>query len=299
AVKTNDDGRQRQKLTITNFDREAQVRSLASLKRKREKEKLKAMGIQQPREKIAREVTIPEAITIQELSNRMAERAVDLIKYLMQQGAMDKITDVLDADTAELIVQEFGHTPKRVSEADVEIGFVGEKDVDDSSLEMRAPVVTIMGHVDHGKTSLLDAIRSTNVVAGEAGGITQHIGAYQVTAPSGGKVTFIDTPGHAAFTAMRARRAKVTALVVHAVAADDGVMPQTVEAINHAKAAKVPMIVAINKIDKPDAKPERVRTELLQHEVQVESLGGDVLDVEVSATKKLHLDKLLETISLQ
>ncbi|CAA2143605.1 translation initiation factor IF-2 [Hyphomicrobium sp. ghe19] len=299
AVKVQDDGRQRQKLTITNFDREAQVRSLASLKRKREKEKLKAMGIQQTREKISREVIIPEAITIQELSNRMAERAVDLIKYLMQQGAMHKITDVLDADTAELLVQEFGHTPKRVSEADVEIGFVGDKEGDDIALEHRAPVVTIMGHVDHGKTSLLDAIRSTNVVSGEAGGITQHIGAYQVTAPNGDKITFIDTPGHEAFTAMRARGAKVTDIVVLVVAADDGVMPQTVEAINHAKAAKVPIIVAINKIDKPQADPNRVRTELLSHEIVVESMGGDTLEIPVSALKRTNLDKLLEAIHLQ
>ena len=299
AVKANDDGRQRQKLTITNFDREAQVRSLASLKRKREKEKLKAMGIQQPREKIAREVVIPEAITIQELSNRMAERAVDLIRYLMQQGAMHKITDVLDVDTAELIVQEFGHTPKRVSEADVEIGFVGGEDANDSALDPRTPVVTIMGHVDHGKTSLLDAIRQANVVASEAGGITQHIGAYQVTAPDGIKITFIDTPGHEAFTAMRARGAKVTDIVLLVIAADDGVMPQTVEAINHAKAANVPMIVVINKIDKPQADPDRVRTELLSHEIVVESMGGETLEVPVSALKQTNLNKLLEAIRLQ
>jgi translation initiation factor IF-2 len=299
ALKLNEEGRQRQKLTITNFDREAQVRSLASLKRKREKEKLKAMGIQQPREKISREVIIPEAITIQELSNRMAERAVDLIKYLMQQGAMHKITDVVDADTAELIVQEFGHTAKRVSEADVEIGFVGAEDADDSTLETRAPVVTIMGHVDHGKTSLLDAIRSANVVSGEAGGITQHIGAYQVTTPDGDKITFIDTPGHEAFTAMRARGAKVTDIVVLVVAADDGVMPQTIEAINHAKAAKVPIIVAINKIDKPQADPNRVRTDLLSQEIVVESMGGETLEVPVSALKRTNLDKLLEAIHLQ
>ena len=252
----------------------------------------------QPKEKISREVVIPEGITIQELANRMAERAVDVIRLLMQQGQMLKITDMIDADTAQLIAEEMGHTVRRIAEADVVEGLFDAPD-EDSHLEPRPAVVTIMGHVDHGKTSLLDAIRQTDVVAGEAGGITQHIGAYQVTTKSGAKVTFIDTPGHAAFTAMRARGAKVTDIVVLVVAADDGVKPQTIEAINHARAGKVPMIVAINKIDKPDAKPERVRSELLQHEIQVESLGGETLEVEVSATKKTNLDKLLEIIALQ
>jgi translation initiation factor IF-2 len=259
---------------------------------------LKGHAADEPKEKLVREVTIPETITIQELANRMAERGVDVIKLLMKQGHMAQINDVIDADTAQLLAEELGHTVKRVAESDVEEGLFDVAD-DPSSLVPRPAVVTVMGHVDHGKTSLLDAIRSTEVAAGEAGGITQHIGAYQVTAPSGNKITFIDTPGHAAFTAMRARGAKVTDIVVLVVAADDGVMPQTVEAIHHAKAAKVPMIVAINKIDRPDAKPERVRTELLQHEIQVETLGGEVLDVEVSATKKLNVDRLLETIGLQ
>jgi translation initiation factor IF-2 len=252
----------------------------------------------EPKEKIAREVIIPETITIQELANRMAERSVDVVRILMQQGHMANITDTIDADTAQLIAEELGHTVRRVAEADVEEGMFDTADPPES-LQPRAPVVTIMGHVDHGKTSLLDAIRSTEVAAAEAGGITQHIGAYQVTSPSGGRITFIDTPGHAAFTAMRARGAKVTDIVVLVVAADDGVMPQTVEAIHHAKAAKVPIIIAINKIDKPDSKPERVRTELLQHEIQVESLGGDVLELEVSAKAKTNLDRLLDTIALQ
>jgi translation initiation factor IF-2 len=291
--------KRRSRLTlVTALDAdEVREHSKASFAR-RNKRRMKDLAGNETKEKLVREVTIPEFITIQELANRMAESARTVIAMLMKQGQMHKITDVIDADTAQLLAEELGHSVKRVAESDVEEGLFDVVD-DPAQLVARPPIVTIMGHVDHGKTSLLDAIRTTEVAAGEAGGITQHIGAYQVASPSHGKITFIDTPGHAAFTAMRARGARVTDLVVLVVAADDGVMPQTVEAIHHAKAAKVPMIVAINKIDKTDAKPDRARNELLQHEVQVESLGGDVLDVEVSATKKLNLERLLDTIGLQ
>jgi translation initiation factor IF-2 len=275
------------------------VRSLASVKRAREKEKLKQQ--QQMRAealKVIRDVIIPESLTVQELANRMAERSSDVIKALMKMGVMANINNVIDADTAELVVNEFGHNSKRVSDADVLIGLKGEVD-EVKSLKVRPPVVTVMGHVDHGKTSLLDALRKSDVAAREAGGITQHIGAYQVTMPHGGKITFVDTPGHAAFTQMRARGAHVTDIVVLVVAADDGVMPQTVEALDHAKAANVPLIVAINKIDRPDSNSERVRTELLQHGIVVESMGGETLCVEVSAKEGTNLDKLEEAILLQ
>ncbi|MBT1158334.1 translation initiation factor IF-2 [Aminobacter anthyllidis] len=297
-TKTEDD-RRRGKLTLntalTSADGDARSRSLSAMRRRQEKFK-RAMH-NEPREKIIREVTLPETITIQELAQRMSERAVDVVKFFMKQGQMMKPGDVIDADTAELIAAEFGHTVRRVAESDIEEGLFDIAD-HSATLVTRPPVVTIMGHVDHGKTSLLDAIRQANVVSGEAGGITQHIGAYQVE-KNGQKITFIDTPGHAAFTAMRARGAQATDIAILVVAADDSVMPQTIESISHAKAAGVPIIVAINKIDKPSADAQKVRTELLRHEVFVESMGGEVLDVEVSAKNGTNLDKLLEAILLQ
>jgi len=287
------------KLTIANaLDDDERQRSLASVRRAREKEKLAREQRGGGRDQVAREVTIPDTITVTELAQRMAMRAVDLVKTLMKQGQMVTANEILDADTAQLIAEDFGHAVKRVSESDVEEGLGGGPD-DEADLKPRPPVVTIMGHVDHGKTSLLDAMRQTDVVAGEAGGITQHIGAYQIEVAGGQKITFLDTPGHAAFTQMRARGAKVTDVVVIVVAADDSVMPQTAEAISHAKAANVPIIVAINKIDKPNADPNKVRTDLLQYEIQVESMGGEIQDVEVSALAKTNLDGLQEAILLQ
>ncbi|MGR3289729.1 MAG: translation initiation factor IF-2 [Paracoccaceae bacterium] len=296
-----DSGRRSGKLTLNQAlsGRDGgRHRSMAAMKRKQERARLKALGGVEVHEKIIRDVQVPETIVVQELANRMAERVVDVIKSLMQNGMMVTQNQAIDADTAELIVEEFGHKIVRVSDADVEDVIAAVED-DPADLKPRPPVITVMGHVDHGKTSLLDAIRKTKVVASEAGGITQHIGAYQVTRDDGSVLTFLDTPGHAAFTSMRARGAQVTDIVILVVAADDAVMPQTVEAINHAKAAGVPMIVAINKIDRPAANADKVRTDLLQHEVIVEKMSGDVLDVEVSAIDGTGLDKLLEYISLQ
>jgi translation initiation factor IF-2 len=295
-----EDHRQRGKLTVTRAlsdEDDSRARSLAALRRAREKEKRHHQEAG-PSAKQVRDVVVPEAITVQELANRMAERGADLVKALFKMGMPVTLTQTIDQDTAELLVTEFGHRVKRVSEADVDIDTSADVDAPET-LMTRPPVVTIMGHVDHGKTSLLDAIRGADVVSGEAGGITQHIGAYQVSLPDKSKVTFLDTPGHEAFSEMRARGANVTDIVVLVVAADDGLRPQTIEAINHTKAAGVPMIVAINKIDKPEAKPQKVREELLQHEIIVEDMGGEVQDVEVSATKKTNLDKLLEAIQLQ
>lgn len=299
AKNKGDEGRRSGKLTLSDAvsDEGGRQRSLAAMKRKQEKARQKAMGFNKP-EKQARDVQLPETIVVSELANRMAERAADVVKALMKMGMMVTMNQAIDADTAELVIEEFGHKAVRVADADVEqaIDTVADKAED---LVSRPPIVTIMGHVDHGKTSLLDAIRKANVVSGEAGGITQHIGAYQVKTPKGSLVTFLDTPGHAAFTSMRARGAHVTDIVVLVVAADDAVMPQTIEAINHAKAAKVPLIVAINKVDKPDANPQKVRTDLLQHEIVVEAMSGDVQDVEVSAKTGKGLDNLLEAIALQ
>ncbi len=300
VARKGEDTRRRGKLTVTRAlsdDQGERTRSVAAYKR--HLQRVQRAGQHDTAAPVGpREVTIPETITVAELANRMARRAVDVIKVLMKNGIMATVNDAIDADTAELVATEYGHTVKRVAESDVLEGLKGAEDTAEAR-EPRPPVVTVMGHVDHGKTSLLDALRKTDVAAGEAGGITQHIGAYQVSLKSGQKITFLDTPGHAAFTAMRARGAKVTDLVVLVVAADDGVMPQTVEAIAHAKAAHVPIIVAVNKIDKGDANPTRVKTELLQHEIQVEDMGGDTLAVEVSATKGINLDKLEEAILLQ
>ncbi|WP_170428407.1 translation initiation factor IF-2 [Ruegeria arenilitoris] len=298
--KGRDDNRRSGKLTLgqaTGGEGNRQ-RSMAAMKRKQERARQKAMGGTVEREKVIRDVQLPEAIMVSELANRMAERVADVVKSLMQMGMMVTQNQTIDADTAELIIEEFGHKVTRVSDSDVE-DVIKEVEDKDEDLQPRPPVITIMGHVDHGKTSLLDAIRDARVVAGEAGGITQHIGAYQVKTDGGTTLTFLDTPGHAAFTSMRSRGAQVTDIVVLVVAADDAVMPQTIEAINHAKAAEVPMIVAINKVDKPDANPDKVRTDLLQHEVIVEKMSGEVQDVEVSAITGQGLDELLEAIALQ
>ncbi|PZU15710.1 MAG: translation initiation factor IF-2 [Citromicrobium sp.] len=295
------DKRRSGKLTVTkalNEDEGRRARSLAALKRARERERRMHGGPSKPREKQVRDVVVPEAITVQELANRMAEKGADLVKALFNMGMMVTVNQTIDQDTAELLVEEFGHNITRVSESDVDIDTAEDTDAPET-LKVRPPVVTIMGHVDHGKTSLLDALRGTNVVKGEAGGITQHIGSYQVKTKGGDLVTFLDTPGHAAFTEMRQRGAHVTDIVVLVVAADDGIMPQTIEAINHTKAAGVPMIVAINKVDKPEANPQKIRERLLEHEVVVEAMSGDVQDVEISALKGTGLDDLLEKIALQ
>lgn len=290
------------KLTVTqvlnqDYDRNRGP-SLSAQRRAREKERMKMSGGIETQEKKSRDVTVPETITVQELANRMTERSGDVIKTLMKLGVMATINQSIDADTAELVIEEFGHKIKRVTEADVESSLIKFDDTEED-LSPRAPVVTVMGHVDHGKTSLLDALRETDVTAGEAGGITQHIGAYQVTLGGGDKITFLDTPGHAAFTEMRSRGANVTDIVVLVVAADDSVMPQTIEAINHAKAAEVPIIVAINKVDLPDANPTKIKQDLLQYEVISEEMGGDVMCIEISAKKRMNLDKLEEAILLQ
>ena len=293
--------RRSRKMTVVQaLNEEERQRSLASVRRARAREKREAQDEVSPLEarRIVREVVIPEVITVQELANRMAVRGGDVVKTLVKMGVMATINEIIESDTAELVVNEFGHNAKRVSESDVEIGLKGEEDLS-GSLVTRPPVVTVMGHVDHGKTSLLDALRDANVAGAEAGGITQHIGAYQVEPKEGAKITFIDTPGHEAFTQMRARGANATDIVVLVVAADDGVMPQTVEAIQHAKAAEVPIIVAINKIDLPNSNSDRVKNDLLQHNVILEHVGGDVLSVEVSAKEHINLDKLVETVNLQ
>ena len=299
------DRRRSGKLTVTkalNEDEGRRARSLAALKRAREKERRihggGGGGSSKPREKQVRDVIVPEAITVQDLANRMAEKGADLVKSLFNMGMMVTVNQTIDQDTAELLVEEFGHNIQRVSESDVDIDTTVDVDPEES-LKSRPPVVTIMGHVDHGKTSLLDALRGTDVTRGEAGGITQHIGAYQITTKDKQKITFLDTPGHEAFTEMRARGANVTDIVILVVAADDGLMPQTIEAINHTKAAGVPMIVAINKMDKPEANPQKIRERLLEHEVMVEAMSGEVQDVEVSAKTKAGLDELIDKIQLQ